>query len=354
MGLTSELRDYRLGLVSPLNTAHGVLNQRDGVLFSISDGVHCGWGEAAPMPGWSAETLADCRRELEAAASRLAECDSVDDPGVAAILAELEAHPHARAAVAGAVLDLTAQDQGVSVSSILGGFTSGSRPQSVSVNGLVSHVEPSQVAAAAADLVADGTSAIKLKVAAVDPTTDLARVVAARSAIGDDIELRLDANGGWDVDTAVDTLRAMADHDVSFCEEPTPGIDGIAVVGTAGVVPVAVDESAVTVDDIAIALRTEAISVVVIKPQALGGPDMAMAAVALLEEFGADGVVTTMIDSAVGVTHAAHVAAAALPLVAHGLHTSHLLKDDVAPRLRVADGRLHLPQHIGLGVSPTC
>ena len=179
MGLTSELRDYRLGLVSPLNTAHGVLNRRDGVLFSINDGAHCGWGEAAPMPGWSSETLADCRRDLEAAASRLAQCDSVDDPGVTAILAELEARPHARAAVAGAVLDLTAQDQGVSVSSILGGFTSGSgptSPQSVSVNGLISHVEPSQVAAAAADLVADGTSAIKLKVAAADPTTDLARV----------------------------------------------------------------------------------------------------------------------------------------------------------------------------------
>ena len=377
MGLTSELRDYRLGLVSPLNTAHGVLNQRNGVLFSISDGVHRGWGEAAPMPGWSSETPADCRRVLEAAASRTAECDSVDDPGVTAILAELEARPHARAAVAGAVLDLTAQDQGVSVSLILCGLASGSvsaspqspsgrcsapsplasgsvsaSPQSVSVNGLISHVEPSQVAAAAADLVADGITAVKLKVAAVDPTTDLARVAAARSAIGDDIELRLDANGGWDVDTAVDTLRAMADHDLSFCEEPTSGIDGIAAVGAAGVVPVAVDESAVTLDDVAIALRTEAISVVVIKPQALGGPDMAMAAAALLEEFGADGVVTTMVDSAVGVAHAAHVAAAALPLAAHGLHTSHLLEDDVAPRLRVADGRLHLPQTIGLGVSP--
>ncbi len=357
VGLATELRDYRLGLVSPLNAAHGVLNQRDGVLFSISDGVHCGWGEAAPMPGWSSETLADCRKVLEAAASRLAECDRVDDPGVTAILAELEARPHARAAVAGAVLDLTAQDRGVSVASVLGGFEAGSGaalPQSVAVNGLVSHVEPTQVAAAAADLVADGITAIKLKVAVADPAVDLARVAAARTAIGDRVELRLDANGGWDVETAIATLRAMVEYNVSFCEEPTSGIDGIAAVGAAGVVPVAVDESAVTVDDIAAALRTEVIGVAIVKPQALGGPDKAMAAVALLEEFGADGVVTTMIDSAVGVSHAAHVAAAALPLAAHGLHTSHLLEDDVAPRLRVADGRLHLPQHIGLGVSPAC
>lgn len=355
MGLTTGLRDYRLGLVSPLTTAHGVVRQRDGVLFSISDGMHCGWGEASPMPGWSSETLADCRRVLESAASRLAGCDSVDDPDVAAILAELEPRPHARAAVAGAVLDLTAQDRGVSVASVLSGSSSGSGPalpQSVRVNGLISDVEPAEVAATAADLVADGISAIKLKVAAVDPTTDLARVAAVRSAIGDGIELRLDANGGWDIDTAVDTLRAMAEHNVAFCEEPTSGIDGIAAVGAVGAVPVAVDESAATVDDIASAMRTRAIMAVIVKPQALGGPDVAMAAVVLLESFGVDGVVTTMIDSAVGVAHAAHVAAAALPLAAHGLHTSHLLQDDVGPRLRVADGRLHLPQTIGLGVSP--
>ena len=150
-------------------------------------------------------------------------------------------------------------------------------------------------------------------------------MAAARAAIGDEIELRLDANGGWDIDTAIATLKSMASYNVAFCEEPTAGIDGIAAVGAAGGVPVAVDESAVTVSDIAVALRTNTISVVVIKPQALGGPDLAVAAVALVEDFGADAVVTTMIDSAVGVAHAAHLAAAVLPEKANGLATSALL-----------------------------
>ena len=119
MGLSTELRDYRLGLVSPLVTAHGVVDHREGVLFSISDGTHVGWGEASPMPGWSRESLADCRTTLESANSRIAQCDSLDDPRLTAILAELEARPHARAALAGAAFDLFARRHGVSIASLL-------------------------------------------------------------------------------------------------------------------------------------------------------------------------------------------------------------------------------------------
>ena len=414
MALVTELRDYRLGLLSPLVTAHGVVNHREGVLFSISDGTHVGWGEAAPMPGWSRESLDGCKTVLASIAPRLVELDSVDDPRFGALLTELEARPHARAAVAGAAFDLLAHRYEVSIASLLEvhrglGSTSAvsprtepeaprsvvldalvsrreseaprsvlldalvsrreseaprsvvldalvsrreaEAPRSVLVNGLVSDDQPEAVVSAAAGLARKGISAVKLKVAATDPRTDLARVAAAREAMGDEIELRLDANGGWDVDTAVTMLKSMADYNVAFCEEPTSGIDGIAAVGAAGAVPVAVDESAVNLSDIAIALKTDAISVVVIKPQALGGPDLALAAVAMVEESGSDAVVTTMIDSAIGVAHAAHVAAAALPQQAHGLATSALLANDTAPRLRVEGGRLYLPHTPGLGVS---
>ena len=400
MGLITGLHDYRLALASPLVTAHGVVDHREGLLFSISDGANVGWGEAAPMPGWSRESLSDCKTTLEAAASRVAHLDSVDDPRFGAILAELEAQPHARSALAGAAFDLLARSHEVSIASLLEASTSpgwsaepwggqgvpraevttspgwsaepwgglggpraelstspgwsaeGEAPRSVLVNGLISQRQPEAVANAAAELALQGMTAVKLKVAAADPLTDLARVAAARSAIGDDIELRLDANGGWDIDTAIATLHKMAGYNIAFCEEPTAGIGGIAAVGAASGVPVAVDESAVMVSDIATALKTDTVRVVIVKPQALGGPDLALAAVALVEDFGATAVVTTMIDSAIGVAHAAHVAAAVLPAKAHGLATSVLLADDIAPRLEVTAGRIHLPKPPGLGVSP--
>ncbi|MCY3850697.1 MAG: o-succinylbenzoate synthase [Acidimicrobiaceae bacterium] len=360
MALIAELRDYRLALASPLVTAHGVVKQREGVLFSISDGVDVGWGEAAPLPGWSQESLTDSRRTLDSVAPRLAQLDSLGDLRLAAILAELEAQPHARAALAGAVFDLSSRRQGVSLAGFLRSrFSSASHAsgsplsRSVLLNGLISHGDPAKVGAAAAALVAEGVSAVKLKVAAAGPQTDVARVSAARSAIGDDIELRLDANGGWDVETAISTLREMAGCNVAFCEEPTSGIDGIAAVGAAGVVPVAVDESAATPDDIVAALKTNMIRVVIVKPQALGGSDLAMSAIALAEDFGATAVVTSMIDSAVGVAHAAHVAAASLPGQVHGLATSDMLNEDVGPRLGIESGKLILADLPGLGVAPS-
>ena len=65
---------------------------------------------------------------------------------------------------------------------------------------------------------------------------------------------------------------------------------------------------------------------------------------------GLDVIVTSMIDSAVGLAHAAHVAAACGLASAHGLATSSLLESDVARGLVIESGRLRLPEEPGLGV----
>ncbi|MCY4458035.1 MAG: hypothetical protein OXB90_08860 [Acidimicrobiaceae bacterium] len=389
MGLRAQMHEYRLALKTPLVTAFGVVEQRQGILFAISNGTHCGWGEAAPLPGWSDTTLDDCRSVLRGVAQRVPQFEDAAQLTATTLLSDLEAFPYARAAVSGAILDLLAQAQGVTLGVFLqsrfealraDGADADDRsarsvflhshfeafcppyrgalppvsevPTSVRVNGLVTDPDPQSAAAAAANLVADGISAIKLKVGAVAPQVDIARVVATRRAIGDTIELRLDANGAWNVDVAITTLRKMAQCDVAFCEEPTAGIAGIAAVGEKSVVPVGVDESAKTCADIFAALQTKKIAVVILKPQTLGGSDVAFGVLAQLESFGVRGVVSTMIDSVVGVAHAAHLAVAALPDEIHGLHTSVLLADDVAPNFVVEGSRLCVPSGVGLGVAP--
>ena len=389
MGLRAQMREYRLALKSPLVTAFGVVEQRQGILFAISNGTHCGWGEAAPLPGWSGSTLDDCRLVMRDIARRVPQFEDVAQLTATTLLSDLEACPYARAAVSGAILDLQAQAQGVTLGVFLhshfealradgagaddrsaqdvfwhsrfeafcppyrGALPPGAEvPTSVRVNGLVTDPDPQSAAATASNLVADGISAIKLKVGAVTPQVDIARVAATRRAIGDTIELRLDANGAWNVDVAITTLQKMAQCDVTFCEEPTAGIAGIAAVGEKSVVPVGVDESAKTSADVFAALQTKKIAVVILKPQALGGSDVAFGVLAQLESFGVRGVVSTMIDSVVGVAHAAHLAVAALPDEVHGLHTSALLADDVAPSFVVEGSRLRLPSSVGLGVAP--
>ena len=340
--MTVELTPYELRLVSPMVTSYRSIESRHGVLVSIDDAGSVGWGDACPMEGWSSSSIDDVVHHLAAAAKR------VDPDGVGDALDMLEGVPEAQAALSGAFHDLSARRARVPLASLL----APTAIDRVRVNASIGAAATDRAVRDASQAVSAGFSALKLKVGAASPDDDVARVGAIRHAVGDDVEIRLDANGAWDVDTAIAVLDRLAESDVAFCEEPTAGIDAIATVGSRSVVPVAVDESARTIDDIIEALGTGSIQIVVVKPQALGGPDLAMQAVDLVHAAQATVVVTSMIDSAIGVAHAVHVAAAVGTEVAHGLATSPLLVDDVARALPIVDGHVLVPTQPGIGVSP--
>ncbi len=347
-GLIADVRRFRLPLSHPLTTGRTSTTHRDGMLFSISDGLETGWGEATPMPGWSRESIGSVEAALRAAAATVSTIGDVSDSRLGRLLDDLDPTPHARAAVSGALADLRARRAGMTLAEML---DTGS-PGSVRVNTMVSASTPEEVAAACSAAIKVGFESIKVKVGVLDPGTDVARVEAARSAMGSGPELRIDANGSWQINTALSVLEQVAQFDVSYCEEPVEGIAGIAAVGARSGIPVAVDESARTLGDVAEALATESIDVVVVKPQAIGGPDLAIRALQLARNFGATTVVTSMIDGAIGVSHALHVAAASGAHTAHGLATSSLLSADNGPAVEVANGRMSIGGAPGIGIEP--
>ncbi len=346
--LVTGIRPFRLPLRHIFTTRRTTTDHRDGLLFSISDGVETGWGEATPMPGWSRESVESTAAALVVVTAAVSVIESASDPRLDRLLDDLDATPHARAAAAGAIADLRARRVGVPLAAMLGESSAGS----VRVNAMVSASTPAAVARDCAAAIRDGFDSVKLKVGVADVSTDIDRVATARSVVGPDVELRLDANGSWEIDTAVAALKHLAAFDVSYCEEPAEGIAAIAAVGARSDIPVAIDESAKTIDDIAEALGTGSIGVVVVKPQALGGPDMAMRAVRLVHEFGATAVITSMIDGAIGVAHALHVAAASGVGMAHGLATSPLLSADVGPTIQICRGEMAIAESAGIGIVP--
>lgn len=340
--MTFDLAPYELPLVSPMVTSYRTIESRRGALVSLAESGLTGWGDVCPMIGWSRHSLDEVTGHLTMAGARLGS-ELLDD-----VLEMLEVVPEARAALAGAAFDLASQRAGVPLAALL----DDSAVERVRVNASIGAAATPRAVSEASLAVAAGFTTLKLKVGAAAPEHDVARVGAIRSAVGDEVEIRLDANGAWDVDTAVATLDRLADSGVAFCEEPTAGIDAIAAVGAHSAIPVAIDESARTLDEVSRALDTGTIEVVVVKPQALGGPDLAMRAIDLARRVGATVVVTSMVDSAIGVAHAVHVAAAAGTEVAHGVATSTLLADDVARALPIEDGHVLVPTLPGLGVSP--
>lgn len=337
-----KLEPYELGMRSTFLTSAISVRERRGTLVRLAEQDRVGWGDVCPMPGWSQHSLEELSGELRLAADRL-RVDLVPD-----VLDTLDAFPEARAGLAGAVADLFAQQAGVALCRHLNPDAS----LSVPVHSTVTEPIAANIWGPALAAVIEGITTLKIKVGGRDLSQDIDRVAAVREAVGPAIAIRLDANGGWDSRTAHRALDALATFDIEFCEEPVSGIEEIARVAASSPISLAVDESARSLDGVQAALDHETIKVFVIKPQAIGGPDLAMRACRLIEAADATPVITSMVDSAVGVAQAAHVAAAAATTVAHGLATSSMIFRDVASPLKVENGRIEIPDIPGLGVSP--
>ncbi len=192
-------------------------------------------------------------------------------------------------------------------------------------------------------LASSGCRTAKVKVAepGQSPGEDEARLEAVRDAIGPDGLVRIDVNGGWSVDEAVARVPvlARAAGGLEYVEQPVASVEDLAIVRRRIEVPVAADESIRRAADPYRVRDLEAADIAVLKVQPLGG---VRACLRIAEDIGLPVVVSSAVESSVGI--AAGVAlAAALPELpfACGLATVQLLSGDVAsdPLLPV-DGAL--------------
>ena len=170
-----------------------------------------------------------------------------------------------------------------------------------------------------------------------------ARLEAVRDALGPAGAIRIDANGAWDAETALARLHLLdrAAGGLEYVEQPCPSVPELAHVRRRTHVPVAADESIRRAEDPMAVVRAEAADVVVLKVQPLGG---VRAALRIAEETGLPVVVSSALESSVGI--AAGVAlAAALPELPYacGLATVQLFERDVTDHpLLPVDGHLEV------------
>jgi O-succinylbenzoate synthase len=187
-----------------------------------------------------------------------------------------------------------------------------------------------------------GCTTAKVKVAEPGGTlaSDVARVAAVRDALGEDGRIRIDANAAWDVQEAADALGRFeaAAHGLEYAEQPCATLEELAEVRSRTGVRIAADE-AIRRDHADPALLRDAVDVAVIKVQPSGGVG---AALALVVALGLPAVVSSALETSVGLAAGVRLAAAldTLPY-ACGLATGLLLADDVVERpLRPEGGML--------------
>ncbi|MGV8885558.1 MAG: o-succinylbenzoate synthase [Microbacteriaceae bacterium] len=200
----------------------------------------------------------------------------------------------------------------------------------VRVNATLPAVPADQVAAVLARFA--GCRTVKVKVAERGQalSDDIARVAEARRLLGPEGRIRIDANGGWNVDEAEHAIHALAPYDLEYVEQPCATVDELTEIRqrvTYMGIPIAADESVRRAADPLAVARAGAADLLVIKAQPLGGVGSAMRLVA---DAGLPAVVSSALDTSIGISMGLHLAAA-LPELDYdcGLATAALLAGDV-------------------------
>ena len=196
----------------------------------------------------------------------------------------------------------------------------------IGVNATVPALPAAQVAAVLTRFPGCRTAKIKVAEPGSSLVDDLARVRAVREVLGAEGRIRLDANAAWNVDEAEHALRLLASFDLEYVEQPCATVDELAELHSRVHdlrIPIAADESIRRASDPDAAARI--VDVVIVKAAPLGGIG---AALGLVERFGKPAVVSSALDTSVGLAMGAHLAAA-LPDICTAL-LEHAQKGDLA------------------------
>jgi o-succinylbenzoate synthase len=345
----ARITPVELTLAAPLATSRGAIASRRGAVIElVAESGASGWGEALPLPGFGLESVdATCTALERIAAALLAE--SMDLATALDISdSQSTAARSARAAADFALHDLAAQEAGTDVAGLL----CPSPRRRVDVGALLRGGEPAVVAAAARSAALCGFRTLKLKLTGDDLAEDEARVAAVREAVDPGVALRLDANGAWKEATACEGVTKLAPYAIEMIEQPVPAADVAALrrVRNVSPIPIAADEAVCDLESATQLCEAGAADVIVVKPAAVGGLRAARRIAAVARRAAVEVVVTSFLDSSLGIAAALQLAAA-LPATrfAAGLATAELLADDLASPHAVANGAMGLPGRPGLG-----
>jgi L-alanine-DL-glutamate epimerase-like enolase superfamily enzyme len=332
--------------------AHTVKTVQRSVIVRVrTDAGLEGAGNVDPSPGYSEATP---EAIVEAIESRLAPAlEGADATSIRGAVSRMErAAPgalDAQAAIEMALVDLGGRALGVPAHRLLGGAVRAV----IHLNGWIGIVEPEAAGAAARDFQARGYRSTKIKVGGT-VEEDRDRVAAVRAA-APDMEIRVDANEGYDVDSAIRLARALAPHGIRLFEQPVPRHDiaALAKVRRSIDIPVMADEAIVGMDTLMEVIRLEAADLVKVKVMKQGGLFRCLQAVDMAVAAGLGCVIGHGFGLTLNTLSELHVASASDGLLeaCECVGPAKLGGDVVTAPLVMETGSVPVPSAPGLGAS---
>ncbi len=347
-----KLGHLSIPLRTPFKTAVRTATHIDDVLVTLcTDDGAVGFGSAAIVPAVTGNTEVIIRAAIEGPLKHFLLGRAIEN--FEELMAQLHALPGvnagARAAVDIALYDLYGRLQALPVYKLLKGDR-----KELTTDLTISLNEPEVMARDSLDAVSRGFTTLKLKVGN-DRARDMERLRAIRAAVGDDVNLRLDANQGWTPEEAVSLIGQMEDEglEIELVEQPVKGrdLEGLKYVTDRVGIPVVADESAFSPRDVADIIRMRAADMINIKLIKSGGLYPALKIGDLARDAGMECMIGCMMESRISVTAAAHLAGARSIITKIDLDPPILCSDDpVEGGARYDNQLITLPDDPGLGI----
>lgn len=331
---------YRLPLRPPLMLRGAPMSWRDGWIVELeSDARVKGWGDIAPLPGFSRETMAQAGEQVESLAAA-ALGHAMDAQGIWSI-AYARGRRLAPSAAFGfetAYLDALARASGLGLSAIVGEHAHAKVP----VNALLTDLGGGAAESVQA-LAKEGFRCFKGKVGRAAVREEAARVRELCAALPVGATLRLDANRAWPLADAVWFAQQVHAPCIEYLEEPVADPEDLHEYCGEAPVRAALDET--LVERGARALEAfDGVGAAVLKPTLLGGVVRSLDLAQRAWDLGITPTLSAAFESSVGLTALAHLAAVAQAEgAAAGLDTGRWLgKDVLDPPLDISGGHVDL------------
>lgn len=353
-----KISQIKIGKVSiplkkPFKTALRQVNSAEDIIIKvIADSGEIGFGNAPPtavITGDSQDSVVAAIRDTIAPKLIGMEVENLE--AIMTTLDESMLHNNsAKAAVDIAVYDLFGKLYKLPLYRLFGGFR-----RQMTTDLTISVNPPKEMVRDSLEAVAEGYTELKLKVG-TDAELDLKRVKAIREAVGPSVKIRLDANQGWKAKEAVRTIRKFEDMglDIELIEQPVKAHDfvGLKYVTDNVETNIMADESAFGTHEVFQLLAMRACDLINIKLMKAGGLHNALKIANMAETMGVECMMGCMLESKVGITAAASLAAGKRIISKTDLDAAVLLAEDpVEGGLAFCGNQLLLPDEPGLGIS---
>lgn len=249
-----------------------------------------------------------------------------------------------------AMLDASAQEAGMPLYKYLGG----KKNKKIITDYTVSLGSAEQMAADALLIKQNGFKIIKVKLG-TSFKEDVERIKAIRDAVGKKVDLRIDANQGWDTQTAISTLNALHKYNIQYCEEPIARWDhsNLKKVKNKSRIPVMADESCCDHHDAARLISAKSCDMFNLKLGKSSGITNALKIIKLAEKADMQMQVGGFMESKIGMTANAHLSLTSKHIRYYDFDTPLMFAEDpVNGGIEYKEnGLVEVPETHGLGAS---